>query len=289
MPVAMTSVLLLGDERKGGTRALVDEFARWLRARVTSVHVVMDHQAPLADVRADVVVVFGGDGSILGAARRMGANQLPTLGVNLGRLGFLTICGPKDARATVEAFLRGELTEERRLLLEVQVRRARGPSEPVLCLNDVVLARAASAGIVTVVAMRPDRELATYVGDGVIVATPVGSTAYSLAAGGPVLSPRLDALVLTPLASHTLTLRPLVVPVDQGLEVVVLDAGGVDACPMVIDGQVHFDLAVGERVQVRRSPHAFRQVTRGPASFSKLLREKFGWSDTPRQRVKDGG
>src|SRR5688572_27494563 len=111
----MTSVLLLGDERKGGTRALVDEFARWLRTRVDSVQVVMDHQAPLANLRADVVIVFGGDGSILGAARRMGANQMPTLGVNLGRLGFLTICGPEEARATVEAFLRGELVEEPRL------------------------------------------------------------------------------------------------------------------------------------------------------------------------------
>lgn len=286
----MTSVLLLGDERKGGTRALVDEFAAWLKPRVEEVKVVMDHAAPLAAHRADLVVVFGGDGSILGAARRMGKNQMPTLGVNLGRLGFLTICGPKDAQAAVEAFLRGELVEEPRLMLTVHARRRDGSAtEPVLCLNDAVLTRDASAGIVAIAAMRPDRELATYNGDGVIVATPVGSTAYSLAAGGPILSPRMDALVITPLASHTLTLRSLVVPVDLGLELLVQDAGGAESCPLVIDGQVRLAVGTGERVHLRRAAETFRHLTRGPASFSKLLREKFGWSDTPRQRVKDGG
>ena len=199
----MTSVLVVGDERKGGSRRAIDDFADWLRGEVGQVTVVFDRDEPLDHHECDLVLVFGGDGSLLGAARRMGQNQMPTLGINLGRLGFLTAFGHEQVRVAVHRALAGELHEERRIMLSVCVARADGSStEPVLCLNDGVLSRSASAGIVTLTAARHDSELATYSGDGLIVATPVGSTAYSLAAGGPILAPDMDALVLTPLASR---------------------------------------------------------------------------------------
>ena len=285
----MASILVVGDERKGGSAEFLADFVAFAKTRFAQVVVVTDRDADLADVDADLVAVFGGDGSILGAARRMGLRQKPTLGINLGRLGFLAAFPAADARLGVEMWLRGELVEETRLMMHVHVERADGTpaTKAVPFLNDCVASRDASAGIVTIRAQRPDRELATYSGDGVIVATPVGSTAYSLAAGGPVVSPRLDALVLTPLASHGLTLRPLVVPVGDGVDLLVVEAGGDAPCPLVVDGQVQMALRQGERACLRPAPMRFRHLTRGPASFFAILREKFGWAEVPRPRTRD--
>ena len=283
---ALTSVVVVGDERKGGSHGAIDRFVEWLRTRVDEVHVVVDRTKPL-DHGADLAVVLGGDGSILSAARRMGDRQMPTLGINLGRLGFLTAFGHESAADAVELALSGKLHEERRMMLSCHVETDAGPiTEPTLCLNDAVLSRSAEAGIVTLTAARDQHELATYSGDGVIVATPVGSTAYSLAAGGPLVSPGLDALILTPLASHTLSARSLVVTAEDGLDVWVQESGGADGCPLVLDGQVPSVVPQNARVCIRRAPVAFRHLTRGPASFFETLRDKFGWAVTPRQRVR---
>lgn len=284
----MTHVLVLGDERKGGTAEVVGRFETWLRTEVdevSAVTVVLDRDGSLDGIEADLVLVFGGDGSILSAARRMGAAQMPTLGINLGRLGFLTACGPKRAEEMIGRALRGELLEERRRMLHCHVEHADGSvAEPVLGLNDGVLTRDARAGIVCISAVREGQVLASYSGDGLIVASPTGSTAYSLAAGGPVLSPGLDAVVLTPLASHSLALRPLVLPLEEGIDLLVEEAGGEGACGFVLDGQVHLDVRVGDRVCLRGAPWRFRHLTEGRGSFFRVFREKLGWSDMPRNR-----
>ena len=283
-------VLIVGDERKGGSRELVDQFCSWLGPRTADVRSVLDREAPLPSKDADLVVVFGGDGSILGAVRRMGHDQRPTLGINLGGLGFLTAFGHDEAKPAVELALSGQLHEKRRLLLSCHVQQPDGAAdEPMLILNDGVLSRASKASIVTLAALRDGDEVATYSGDGLIVATPVGSTAYSLAAGGPILAPGMDALVVTPLASHSLAVRPLVMPVEEGLDLLVQDAGGEDGCPFVLDGQVVRRVPPGGRACFRRAPVRFRHLTRGPGSFYAVLREKLGWADLPRQRVKSRG
>ena len=280
----MKRVLVLGDERKGGVRPIVEELRGWLAERECEVEVELDREASLEDRGADLVVVLGGDGSLLAAARRMGVNQMPTLGINLGRLGFLTAFGGDHRFEAVQKAIDGELVEERRLMLHCRVERKDGSmSDGVLCLNDGVLSRRASAGIITISAFRADSELATYTGDGLIVATPLGSTAYSLAAGGPILSPRMDALVLTPLAPHSLTLRPLVVSAGDGVDLEVLESGGSRSCPFSVDGQVELEIEVGDRVSLRPADVEFRHLTQGPASFFRILREKFGWADEPRR------
>ena len=279
----MTRVLILGDERKGGTAEVVGRFESWLRSRVDDVEVVLDRDARLDDVPADLVCVFGGDGSILAAARRMGRNQIPTLGINLGRLGFLTACGPQRAEEATEAALAGAMYEEERTMLECSVLPANGQeSDPVLVLNDGVLNRRTTASMMRIIALRGDDELATYSGDGVILSTPTGSTAYSLAAGGPVLAPDVDAVVLTPLASHSLALRPLVVALGEGLELLVQEGGGASSCTLVLDGQMSMSVAVGDRVGVRPTDVKFRHLTWRAGSFFEVFREKFGWADVPR-------
>jgi NAD+ kinase len=215
----------------------------------------------------------------------MEQQQLPTIGINLGRLGFLTTCGPDRAQEAVRSFLSGALVEEAHTMLECYVERAGGETtDPVLALNDGVLNRNSSAGIVSLSAVRDDVELGSYSGDGLIVATPTGSTAYSLAAGGPVLAPGLEAVVLTPLASHSLASRPLVVPLQQGLDLLVQEAGGEGACPFVLDGQIVMEVSVGDRVCIRPSPVKFRHLVWEHDSFYQVFREKFGWADVPRQR-----
>ncbi|MFN6195271.1 MAG: NAD(+)/NADH kinase, partial [Planctomycetota bacterium] len=219
-------LLLVGDERKGGSKALIQHHATWLTGRGCHCEIVMDRESSLAERDADCVVVWGGDGTLLGAARRMGQNQRPTLGINRGRLGFLTSFEYEQTQQALDMLLAGDLQEETRLMYWCSMQGLDGSStEPVLGLNDVVVSRAAVGGMITLRAFRGATELATYRGDGLITATALGSTAYSMAAGGPVLAPDLEALVLTPLASHTLSSRPLVLPVDGGIEVEVVETG----------------------------------------------------------------
>ncbi len=282
----MTSVLVLGDERKGGTRAVVEEAANWLRGRCDRVDVVLDRECSLAAYRADFVVVFGGDGSMLGAMRRMGGNQMPTLGINLGRLGFLTAFDRARTHEALELALAGKLREETFGILECTVvEPGQAPSDPVLAMNDAVVSRAHAGGMVTVRAVRNGVEIATYRGDGLIVATAAGSTAYSLAAGGPVLTPGLDALVLTPLASHTLSARPLVLPACT-LELELLDPAGRRSGQLQLDGQVNLPMGRGARAVVRSAPFRFRHLSPGPDHFFRALRAKFGFADMPRTSLE---
>lgn len=157
-------------------------------------------------------------------------------------------------------------------------------SGPVLGLNDVVVGRDAVGGMITVRAFRGATELATYRGDGLIASTAAGSTAYSMAAGGPVLVPDLDALVLTPLASHTLSARPLVLPTGQGIDIEVIEIGGSRRAYCQIDGQVQVQIPVGARVQMRPAAMRFRHLGPGPTHFFQVLRTKFGFADLPRSR-----
>ena len=282
---AAARILVVGDERKGGTKALVQHHASWLAGRGCLVEVVTDRESSLADRQADFVVVFGGDGSLLATARRMGEHQLPTLGINRGRLGFLTSFEQEHTEEALRMLLAGELTEESRLMFWCSVEGPGGESfGPVLGLNDVVTSRAAVGGMITVRAMRGATELATYRGDGLIAATAAGSTAYSMAAGGPVLTPDLDALVLTPLASHTLSARPLVLPVREGLEIEVVETGSKKYAYCQVDGQVQTQIPVGGRVLVRPAAMRFRHLGPGPTHFFHVLHGKFGFADLPRTR-----
>jgi NAD+ kinase len=279
----MRRVLLLGDERKGGTRRRVQKFAEWLSARDCEVDIVLDRESSLAHRHNDLVIVFGGDGSLLGAARRMGENQMPTLGINVGRLGFLTAFEFDHAAEAAELALAGRLCEEPRMLLRGSVVQPDGSqSEPVLLMNDAVVSRAGQGGMITLRVARDGQEIATYRGDGLIVATAAGSTAYSMAAGGPVLTPDLSALVLTPLASHSLSARPVVVPVGDGIDVEVVENPGRKQAQLLFDGQVRMQMTEGWLARLRPAAQQFRHLGPGPGHFFRVLHAKFGFAGIPR-------
>ena len=281
---AFRRLLLVGDARKGGSEEIVQGHATWLRKRGVTVDVAVDRDEPLHDHEAEAVVVWGGDGSLISTARRMGNHQRPTLGINRGRLGFLTAFEDEQSQEALERLLAGQLVEESRLMFQCTVRSDDAETVEVIGLNDVVTSRAGAGTMIIVRVRRGDAELGTYRGDGVIAATAIGSTAYSMAAGGPVVAPGLDALVLTPLASHSLSARPLVLPFGSGIEIEVVEVGDMAHAYCIVDGQVQTRVTIGTRIQVRPAPVRFRHLVQGPTQFFQVLVAKFGFAGMARSR-----
>ena len=279
MRTGLPQILLIGDEKKGKVRRVLDKFLPWLEERSRVVAICLDREQSLSQYDADICLVFGGDGSILSAARRMGTNQVPTLGVNLGKLGFLAEVAVDGLEEAMTKVFAGEYKEEERLL--VACRRENSETETLL-LNDAVVQRGEHSNLIQVSVRVGPHFVTSYVGDGLIMATPVGSTAYSLAAGGPVMAPNVEALVLTPLAPHALPVRPLVVPSRYGIEMLIEGKGGGTLGNLVLDGQVRFEVSNGDRYSFEVSKTRFRLLTLEGDDFYSILRRKFGWAGTPR-------
>jgi NAD+ kinase len=222
--------------------------------------------------RVDLVVVLGGDGTLLSVARASAVAGVPVMGVNLGRLGFLTEVPVAEARPTLEALLRGEagLVGSRRFL---QARRGRAIHH---CLNDIVINKSALARMVQIAIRIDGREVAVLKADGVIVSTPTGSTAYSLSAGGPIVQPHVPAIVLSPICPHTLAFRPMVVAADSVIGLRLLTNG--EEVYLSLDGQRGAPLEEGDEVTVRTSPLELKLVSSSARNWFDLVKEKLGWA-----------
>ena len=232
--------------------------------------------------RVDLVVVVGGDGTMLVAARAAAAAHVPVLGINLGRLGFLTDISPDQATETLARILDGEYVEDPRCLLSAQIGEVGVPRIQQTALNDVVLQKWNTARLIEFETYIDGRFVNAQRSDGLIVATPTGSTAYALSGGGPLLHPALDALVLVPICPHALSNRPLVVAGDSVVEVVV--SGHTDPAFVQIscDGQETVGLRRGERVRIAKHACGLRLIHPAGHDHYGLLRAKLGWSEPPR-------
>ncbi len=228
----------------------------------------------------DLVIAFGGDGTLLNAASAIAQSpkDTPILGVNLGRLGFLVEVGRADLETALEALLAGRFTTETRLMLSGRVRRAGGTAIERLALNDVVVTRGALSRMIELDVAVDGRPVSHVKADGLIVATATGSTAYNLSAGGPIVHPGVDALVLTPIAPHTLTNRPLVLPAAA---VVTLRPRFEPQSEVVLtfDGQFGVSLAPDDLVDVTRAARVLTLVHVSPRTHFDMLREKLKWGD----------
>jgi NAD+ kinase len=275
----MLRLLVLGNDRNEAVPEAIRRFERWVPGRAEIVAIDLKGDLDLSTVEADLAVIFGGDGSILGVSRRLGENPIPVVGVNFGKFGFLAEVRAAEMERALERILSGDYVERRRMLMLCRVRRADGPVEECTALNDCVLGSARLSRMVHVHLHVDDEHATEYAGDGLIVATPVGSTAHSLAAGGPIVEPTLDAFVLTPVAPHSLTNRSLVIPPTVRIEMRTEDIreGG----HVSIDGQVDFDLGPDDVLEIVRAPRDFRIWQTGQRSYYEILRTRLFWRGTP--------
>ncbi len=226
--------------------------------------------------QVDALIALGGDGTLLRASRFLGGARVPVLGVNLGKLGFLTACNHEEFPRAFAAFARGEYTVQERMALDATTVSEQGTIGVRLrALNDVVVHKGGFARVLRLRVFVDDELISAFAADGVVIATPTGSTAYSLSASGPIVVPSLDSLIVTPVAPHTLALRPTILPPGSVLRVEVEDAA--ESVLVTADGQVGSALGVGQRLIVRRAESPVLLVQFDGTSFFTRLRRKLHW------------
>lgn len=229
-----------------------------------------------AATEIDVLVTLGGDGTLLRGAKLLGGRDVPIIGVNLGRLGFLTSCSIEDMEVSLKRFAHGDYLSERRMTLSA--RTAGDGSDPAaewIALNDLVLHKGGFARVVRLSISINGEPLGAYAADGIVIATPTGSTGYSLSAGGPIVVPTVESIVITPISAHTLAVRPLVVPPDA--EITVRGEDSPTEFLLTVDGQGGTQLKRGQSVIVARGKSPVQLVRFAPDSFFGRMRLKLGW------------
>jgi NAD+ kinase len=229
----------------------------------------------------ELIIVLGGDGTLLSMATRIATagRDIPILGVNFGSLGFLTETRIGELYATLESVLNGTATFDERTMLAAEAYRSREPFDSRIVLNDVVFTKAALSRIIELNVSVSTGTVTKVKADGLIVASATGSTAYNLAAGGPIVHPRVDAIVLTPIASHTLTNRPIVIPGSEVISVRPYLEHDTDEIYVTYDGQTGYPLLKGDEVRIRTAPQRLRLVKAPARNYFELLREKLKWGE----------
>ena len=281
MPVQPAKrVLILGNMDKPGVRERLVSLRPWIarRAKVVGVH---PSRGPLPDgaLEADLAVVLGGDGTLLSAARAVARRPLPLVGVNLGKLGFLAEYTVADLKDCLMDLLAGKVAPRTRIMLEAcLLSRGHKPFCSVAA-NDVAISAGEPFRMIDLLVGQGRRALWRYRGDGIVVATPTGSTGYNLSVGGPVLEPELEAMVVSPVAPHSLSLRPVVLRADAVIEVTATRVNPGSA--LIVDGQVWRPLRDGDMVQVRRSRAVMKLMPLPGRSFFGMLAGKLHWGKSP--------
>jgi NAD+ kinase len=245
------------------------------------LHDVAGKGARLEDSsQLDGLVTLGGDGTLLRGARFLDGRDIPILGVNLGRLGFLTSCQSEDFEAALRNLASGDYVAQPRMALSARVIDQGGqPRKQWRALNDFVLHKGGFARVVRLNVFVDDESIGTYAADGIVISTPTGSTAYSLSAGGPVVVPTLESIVLTPISPHTLAIRSLVIPADA--EVTVEANESPTELLVTVDGQVGTSFVKGEKLKIRKADSPVRIVRFPGATFFERMRVKLGWGGLP--------
>ncbi len=302
-------ILVLGNAQRPGVRAEVERWLPWLRSQAEVVAVDLCQEADLAALApTDVALVFGGDGAILRAARQMAYRQIPVLGINLGRLGFLADIHPDDFQRSFQEVAQGNYGVTRHLMFECLVEgdsqpppplpplHKGGPGNPfppldkggpggvLLGLNEVVVHALPPFHILDLELEIDGLPVARFSGDGLIISSPIGSTAHNLSAGGPILAQELSAFVVTPICAHTLTYRPIVESAEK-VHVVRLGQGARQAA-VIVDGQEAAPLGPGQRVVIRMAPVSFSLVKVPGRSYYQTLRDKLRWGLQPGKPIE---
>lgn len=255
-------------------RILLDEAT----GRQLSDHGVETASRDRIGSECDLAIVVGGDGSLLNAARSLSQHGVPLLGINLGRLGFLVDVSPEDMPATLEQVFNGEYIEEQRFLLATTVERQGEHLSENDAFNDVSIHKSHVARMIELETYVDGTFVATLRADGLIVSSPTGSTAYALSAGGPIIHPSLNAIVIVPICPHTLSNRPLVINGDCEVEILVRDAGQSEVL-VTCDGQISLGLGKGDRLVIRKKPQPITLMHPKNHNYYDILRRKLHWGE----------
>ena len=280
---------IIANVRKEKAPELITRLKSWAKDKGVEVVLEREIATRMADPRGvdrdeigsrvDMIVAFGGDGTLLMAARSVRKFNVPILGINLGAFGYLTVFNLNEMIEALEMIYRGDYRTEKRMMLDVLVHGGGKTQEDYSVLNDVVINRGNLSRMVDLEVIVDDRYLTTYKADGLIVSTPTGSTAYSLSAGGPIVFPVLDSIIINPICPHTLTNRPVMLPESASIRVVLWTKGlGATA---TLDGQLSFDLCSGDSIVIRKSKYVTNLVTSPRREYLQILRSKLGWGGSP--------
>jgi len=273
-------IIIVANRAKPGVDEQIDALRPWFAERAEILAVVsVGDSAPAGVESADLCIVFGGDGTLLAAARMLARAEVPLLGVNMGKLGFLAEYDVEHMRRHVDEFFAGKLSLAERMMLEVRVGggEAHGFESPAA--NDVAITAGKPFRMIDLVVALGDRHVASYRGDGLVVATPAGSTGYNLSAGGPILEPTLDAITLTPVAAHSLSMRPIVI--HSGEPIRVTAASVNPGTTVTVDGQVTSILREADVVEIRKAPWGAKFIPHPGRDFFDTLRRKLQWAHSP--------
>ena len=283
MPKTIRSVLIIANTGKDGARELAGEIEAYCATRGARVTLFfyegVAHEVPTKDGH-DLAITLGGDGTVLFASRVLAGHEVPILPVNLGDFGFISEVGHDEWRAAYESFVSGEIKAGPRLVLEVCVFRNGEQICTYRGLNDAVVSSEGISRMVRLDVRLSDQQIGRYRADRVIVATPTGSTAYSAAAGGPILHPEMNAMILNPICPFTLSHRPIVLPEDEEIRITVDPAQRTEVA-LTVDGQSLTPLAPSDYVFVKASPRRAYIIRSDRRTFYEVLRNKLRWSGGP--------
>jgi NAD+ kinase len=278
-------ILVLGNANKPGVKEEAQRLLPIVQQHAEIAAIDLYREKDLSQVQADLALVLGGDGAILRAARQMGYNQIPVLGVNLGKLGFLADIRPDELIACFSCVVGREFRITRHLMFECGVEDGTSASpRTFLGLNEVVIQAGYPFHMIDLDLSMDGEKISRFSGDGLILSTPIGSTAHNLSAGGPILTQELPAFVLTPICPHALTIRPVVDSADKIYTIEVLRAS--ENTSLVVDGQDIVPLRDGHRVIVRKAPVQFGLVKVPGRSYYQTLRDKLRWGTPPNYRLE---
>lgn len=269
-------VMLLGSGMRANVLPEAERLRPLMEQHVEIVLQDFEYKEDLSQIDADFAIVLGGDGSILRAARQMQTRQLPVLGVNLGKLGFLADVSPQELSRVLAAVASGDCRIDEHLMFNCSVRRGEQVLAEQLGLNEAVITAGPPHSILTVQLYVDSVLVTTYSCDGLIISTPVGSTAYNLSAGGPIIRKTLQAFVITPVSPHTLTMRPVVDTASRLYEMVVPEPN--EGTSVMVDGRQVAYLTAADRVQVQRAEQVFQMIELKGQNYYRTLRDKLGWA-----------
>jgi len=285
----MKNLGIIANVKKELTKSVVEEITRWASQNKVDVFICeelipligqKENSLPRSQLweRSEVLISLGGDGTMLASARAVGEHQTPILGINLGGLGFLTEITSNDLHNTLNKLKKGDYFIEKRMVLETEIEG--GKRFDQYALNDVVIDKGEVARLFLLHLFTKDKFICSYSADGLILSTPTGSTAYSLAAGGPIINPRMNAIIVSPICPHSLASRPIVFSDNETLKVTV-EISSRHAV-LTIDGQVAFGVESGSSVLVRKAKHSVNLIKFRDRSFYEILRRKLHWGARPK-------